>query len=237
MKRIGQIRRDNLELLIDEVSGVRSFCDITGKSESQLSQWSNASVDSKSGKPRVMSNDIAYFLEEKFDKPIGWMDNPAYISNDDDYRAISRSDIVDADSIRIPVLSNKGSMGDGCELADGDIVITSMSVQKEWLNEHIPNSKPANLSFIHGAGDSMSPTFYPGDVLLVDTGLTTADIDGVYAMVANGQLFIKRVTRKMDGSLVVTSDNPNVKTSESLNGDTDVEIKGRIVWAWNGKRL
>jgi hypothetical protein len=37
-------------------------------------------------------------------------------------------------------------------------------------------------------------------------------------LVANEQLFIKRVTRRIDGQLEVTSDNPNVRTVEVLNG-------------------
>ncbi|WP_278538206.1 MULTISPECIES: S24 family peptidase [Delftia] len=56
-------------------------------------------------------------------------------------------------------------------------------------------------------------------------------------LVANEQLFIKRVTRRIDGQLEVTSDNPNVRTVEVLNGSHQVRICGRVVYGWNGRRF
>lgn len=47
-------------------------------------------------------------------------------------------------------------------------------------------------------------------------------------LVANEQLFIKRVTRRIDGQLEVTSDNPNVRTVEVLNGSHQVRICGGL---------
>lgn len=73
MKTIEVIYRENLEILIDEYGGVRSLGEHIGKSYAQISQWKNASKDSKTGKPRVISRDTAIFLEEICGKPSGWM--------------------------------------------------------------------------------------------------------------------------------------------------------------------
>lgn len=54
---------------------------------------------------------------------------------------------------------------------------------------------------------------------------------------ANGQLFIKRVTRRMDGAYVITSDNPSVRTVDVLDGSQPVRICGRVVYGWNGRRF
>ena len=232
MRDLVTLRRSNLRSLIDSKyhGSQAELVDKIGINQGELSGL----LKSKSfGEKKARS------LEGLIGIADGWFDIDHSMTENQNNESvhIESSLVVSHSSIQIPVLSNNGSMGHGCELEDGDIVISSLCVQREWIDKHLPNTKPMNLRFIHGMGDSMSPTYNDGDILLVDTGLTSTDVDGIYTMVANGQMFIKRVTRKMDGTLVVTSDNPSVKTSDSLNGDHTVEVKGRVVWAWNGKRL
>ena len=73
---IDQIYRDNLKLLIAEVGGNQPLADLMGCSASQISQWLNASKDSKTGKPRSMSRATARKLEKVTGKEEGWMDQP-----------------------------------------------------------------------------------------------------------------------------------------------------------------
>lgn len=138
----------------------------------------------------------------------------------------------------IPLLANNASMGDGSQSLDVDMVIGALSVKKEWIAKQLPNiSGLSNLCFIHGLGDSMSPTFSDGDVLLVDSGVLAPDVDGIYVMESGSKTFIKRISRRFDGSHAISSDNRSVQLVEELNGNQQVTIKGRVVWAWNGKRL
>jgi len=83
----------------------------------------------------------------------------------------------------------------------------------------------------------MHPTFNDGDLLLVDTGVKAVDIDGVFVLRTNGRLYIKRVRQRLDGAFEVKSDNPLAGTPEELTGKTKVDVLGRVVWAWNGKKL
>lgn len=141
------------------------------------------------------------------------------------------------EQLSITVLSTGASMGPGAEQHD-DVVIGRITVRPEWVTKTLkPLTKIENLRFIHGYGDSMEPTFTDGDILLVDTGVHTADIDGIYVLEANDRLFIKRVTERFDGTHEITSDNPRVKTVQALDGSQQVDILGRVVWAWNGKKL
>jgi phage repressor protein C with HTH and peptisase S24 domain len=94
-----------------------------------------------------------------------------------------------------------------------------------------------NIAFIHAIGDSMTPTFNDGDILLVDVGIKEVKSDAIYVLEALDRLFIKRVRQRLDGQYEISSDNPNVKTVDILNGDNQVSIRGRVVWLWNGKRL
>lgn len=144
------------------------------------------------------------------------------------------------DAVLVPLLSNCGSMGPGSELLESDVIVGDLALSPHWINQQIRPQNPLELRFIHAYGDSMSPTFADGDVLLVDTGLGARDPssrEGVYVLRVDDRNFIKRVTPTFDGKLQVTSDNPSSKTVQTLNGDHQVEVVGRVVWAWNGKRL
>lgn len=58
------------------------------------------------------------------------------------------------------------------------------------------------------SGDSMEPTLSDGDVIIVDTTKTTIDASGIYVLRIAGDLIVKRVHRRVDGSLVIKGDNP-----------------------------
>ncbi len=143
----------------------------------------------------------------------------------------------DADAVRVPLYSATGSMGPGNEFITEDVILGEVPVSRRWLAAHLPRSRPAALRLVHAYGDSMAGTLESGDLALVDTDQTVADVDGVYVLQANGQLFIKRVTRRMDGRCEVSSDNPSVRTVDVLDGSQQVRICGRVVYGWNGRRF
>lgn len=144
----------------------------------------------------------------------------------------------ESDFCTISLLNAYGSMGEGAENGDADLPIDLIQVKKTWISENLkPLSAPSNLYFIHALGDSMTPTLSHGDIVLVDTGIKTADVDGVYVLRAMRRLFIKRVRQRFDGAYEISSDNPTIKTVDILNGDHEVEILGRVVWVWNGRKV
>lgn len=128
-------------------------------------------------------------------------------------------------------------MGPGNELITEDVILGDVPASRTWLQTNLPRSRLEALQLVHAYGDSMAGTLNSGDFALVDTDQRVADIDGVYVLQAGGQLFIKRVTRRMDGAHVISSDNPNVKTVDVLDGSQQVRICGRVVWGWNGRRF
>lgn len=141
------------------------------------------------------------------------------------------------DVVSLPLFSATGSMGPGNDLITEDVILGNVPVSRKWLHLNLPRSRPEALQVVHAYGDSMLGTLNSGDFAIVDTDCKVADIDGVYVLQANGQLFIKRVTRRMDGAHVVTSDNPNVRTVDVLDGSQPVRICGRVVYGWNGRRF
>lgn len=141
-------------------------------------------------------------------------------------------------AVRIPLLANSGSMGPGNDVMDADYVVGDLTLSSHWINQQI---KPANireLRFMHAHGESMAPTFSDGDVLLVDAGARDpSSMEGIYVLEVHEKVYIKRVRMRMDGALEVSSDNTNIKTVDVLNGDHEVRVMGRVVWAWNGRKL
>ncbi|MDA8467628.1 peptidase S24 [Acidovorax sp. GBBC 3299] len=141
------------------------------------------------------------------------------------------------DAIALPLLSATGSMGPGNDLITEDVILGKVQISRRWLDAHLPRSRPEALQLVHAYGDSMGDTLRSGDFAIVDTDYTVADVSGVYVLQANGQLYIKRVSRRLDGRHEITSDNPNVRTVEVLDGSQPVRICGRVVYGWNGRRF
>lgn len=143
-----------------------------------------------------------------------------------------------APAISVPLLANAGSMGPGTEIQHDDVLVGHIALSEQWVARRLQPTNINALRFIHAYGDSMSPTFEDGDILLVDTGVKDPKIiDGVYVMTANDRVYIKRVRQRMDGVVEISSDNATVKTVDVLNGDHRIDILGRVVWCWNGRKL
>ena len=146
--------------------------------------------------------------------------------------------LSDETAVRIPLLANAGSMGPGNDLMDADYVIGDMTLSSRWIDQQIQPASIRELRFMHAHGESMAPTFSSGDVLLVDAGARDpSSLEGIYVLEVHDKLYIKRVRMRMDGSLEVSSDNINIKTVDVLNGDHELRVLGRVVWAWNGRKL
>ena len=247
MDPIEVTRRHRLALLIEEAGSQAALADKTGKAPAQISQWIRALPDSKTGKPRSMSKEVAREIESRLGKPAGWMDQPIGTDAAGSHLSLATPESHLAtpfwhapDAIRVPILANGGSMGPGDAVLDGDVLVGDLAISPHWINQYIKPQNPTELRFIHAHGDSMSPTFSDGDVLLVDTGHGARDPscrEGVYVLQVHDRNYIKRVTPLFSGGWQVTSDNPGSKTVEVLNGDHQVQVLGRVVWAWNGRKL
>ena len=148
------------------------------------------------------------------------------------------SDVMDSQMIQIDRLAISGSMGFGEALAEHEDVIHRISLDMSYVRKHLQGvSSPGNLKVISGHGHSMAPTINDGDLVLVDTGIRSVNVDGIYVLSANDRLYIKSVRQRMNGQYEIYSDNPAVKTVDILNGDFQVTIHGRVVMVWNGKRV
>lgn len=136
----------------------------------------------------------------------------------------------------IPQFDVAGSMGEGACPPDHVDIVRNIAVSLAELRKKVHFTSPNNLSFITGYGPSMEPTFFDGDLLLIDEGVTTVEIDAVFVFLLNGKLYIKTLQRTPSGGLMMISDNKKFLPYEISESDSFI-VRGRVLLAMNAKRL
>lgn len=139
------------------------------------------------------------------------------------------------DALHIPHYDTGGAMGHGLVLRDQPGVIRGWTVNEEWLAKNARNYTAAkNLVIVTGFGDSMRPIFQPGDPLLVDTGVTAVEFDGIYFFRVGDEGFVKRLQRIPGEGLLAISENKAYK-EWTVKPEMDFQVFGRVVKAWCGE--
>jgi phage repressor protein C with HTH and peptisase S24 domain len=142
-------------------------------------------------------------------------------------------------TVVVPRLNVSGSMGYGLAKSDGYMdIIERMTVSAEWIRQTLSVTSPNNLAIITGRGDSMEGTYDDGDLLLVDRGISDLQIDAVYVLSIDGELYIKRVQRQPGGIIIMISDNPKYQPITLKPADMEsFEVLGRVMLAWNARKM
>lgn len=105
-------------------------------------------------------------------------------------------------SYEIDVLNVKASAGAGIE--NHIIEVIDTVILDKTLFKTAPDV--SRIKLIQVSGDSMQPTLNDGDFVIIDE-TKTHGIDGVYAIQLHGQILIKRLKFKLDGTIEIISDN------------------------------
>lgn len=144
---------------------------------------------------------------------------------------------VAAERIFVPLLESRASMGAGVPLSDHVNVLENVSANLPQLRRLVSFSSPTNLRLLTGYGDSMSPTFNDGDILLIDVGVSDLKLDAVYVLERHEQLFVKRIQRSARGGYRMISDN-TVYPPEDIDPERDgFKVLARVVCVWNMRKL
>ena len=105
----------------------------------------------------------------------------------------------------------------------------------DWIRTTL-GVQPEDLRLESAVGESMQPTINDSDLLLIDTTDVKLREFGVYVLEFENERLVKRVQRKLDGSVILISDNiiyePERIPSERAG---DIRVIGRVVWS--GGRL
>ena len=118
---------------------------------------------------------------------------------------------------------------------ESDQIVDSIAFKEEWLDNAlcVPGG---DLAMIKVKGDGMAPSLNDGDLVLVDLRGARIEDSAIYVLEFGGSLLVKRIQRRLDGSVVIKCDNPHYETEIfSQEQAESLKIVGRAVWA--GRRL
>lgn len=111
--------------------------------------------------------------------------------------------------VRVSQLDATAAMGEGTINADYPEIIGSIDIAASYLRNLFGYVPPAGrLRIITGRGESMAPKIMPGDTLIVDTGITAYQGDGIYLVNSGHGQQIKLLQDRGD-ALYVCSVNPD----------------------------
>jgi phage repressor protein C with HTH and peptisase S24 domain len=131
-----------------------------------------------------------------------------------------------AGHVRLQVLEAAPSAGPGSEPADYAAVLGHIDLAEQWARKRL-GDRLDHIRALPVKGDSMSPTINDGDLAFVDTGCNHFEGEGVYVLVFNHALLIKRLSADFATQRIqILSDNERHKPA--LAREDELTICGRV---------
>lgn len=194
-----KLARTNAHLTQDQVGSQ------LGISRAAVAQWEAVQESKRTTPSRENLKDFARITRVS----LAWL-----YDDDSELLAESRpisevSEIESGDGyVRVRQLDAEAGMGSEIENVDNPDVIRAIDFESSYIRSivgYVP--APGRLCLIAGRGDSMMPLIQPGDTVVVDTGVTSFDGDGVYLINMGNGHQIKRLLDR--GVIHVASENPS----------------------------
>jgi phage repressor protein C with HTH and peptisase S24 domain len=259
MKTNDETRRLNLLLAIPmsaDAKGAGTQAKLAGRigtAPAYLSQIKNKTPDSKSGTPKAMGDDMARRIEEALNLPTGWMDTEHCaewastgltdvaadgVGKERSIEEVRRLlpgampvRVVDNDDpalTHIPKVKLRLSAGiAGFETEPERFDGSTTAVPTDWIHRNSYNRE--QLIAIRVKGESMEPTLYEDDLVVVNLADIRPVDGGVYAINYEGEPVVKRLTRDA-GQWWLTSDHLDQrKYYRRVCNGKDCIIVGRVV--------
>jgi phage repressor protein C with HTH and peptisase S24 domain len=119
-----------------------------------------------------------------------------------------------------------------------EAVIDYLAFRRDWLRRI--GVAPSNAALARVEGDSMQPSIWHGDMVMIDHSVARQTIpvrarsgeskvrSPVYALLEDGRARVKRIERPSEDQLVLISDNPDY-APQFIHPDA-VTIIGKVVW-------
>ena len=135
-----------------------------------------------------------------------------------------------SDYVLVPRFGVRAAAGSGALVATEEVQ-SFLAFRNDWVRRTLRRN-PGDLAVIEAVGDSMEPTIANGDVLLIDRSEERIRDNAIYVLLAGDELVVKRVQRRMDGTLMILSDNKAYSSEEVPSHKAiDLKVIGRVFWA------
>lgn len=130
--------------------------------------------------------------------------------------------------VQVPRYEIAASAGSGA-VVQSEQIVDHLTFKAEWLKVTLGLS-PAQAAVISVVGDSMEPYLADGDLILIDMGVARIENDSIYVLQSGDSLLVKRIQKKIDGTVIVRSDNARYEP-EQFQGDAAERLRvvGRLV--------
>src|SRR5690625_373195 len=118
--------------------------------------------------------------------------------------------------VHLPILEVSPAAGAGRDPVDYPAVIDYLEVPEVWALHRLGRDL-SKYRVLPVSGDSMSPTINDGDLVFVDTNVTSYQTNGIYVIIWHGRLLIKRLRASLSsGKIEIASDNEAAYPTESV---------------------
>lgn len=183
-------------MLHERIKKVREYLKIGSQKDfAKETGWTIGRIqDLESGKVKSIKAEEAEFLQENFRINGWWLFTGK--------GSMLEAPINDTDSYEIEVLDLKASAGSG-------LIPFEVSVVGKYVLDKIFFKTPqdqSNIKMIRVEGDSMEPTIQDGAFVVIDQ-TKCEKVDGIYAVLLDDNVLIKRLQFNMDGTTKIISDN------------------------------
>jgi phage repressor protein C with HTH and peptisase S24 domain len=130
----------------------------------------------------------------------------------------------------LPRYNVEVSAGEGV-LSTSEQIVEFLAFSKDWLKDTFHRG-PDQLMLVQVRGDSMEPTLRDRDLVIVDIATRSITNGAIHVLAVGEELLVKRLERRLDGSVVVHSDNPRYQPETVRGPDLeDLRLVGQVLWA------
>jgi len=248
MKKIDEIRRENLLKAVKMAGSATKLAQMADISAMAISQIKNQSPDSKTGKPKSMGDAIARKIERAVGKEEGWMDTDPDFEELKKYieeQQISLEKLVapelrilkkDTKSrLAIDYVRSQGSCGGGF-LEHNQLPCDDFSPGSKFFEKY--ELAPKDAVAIYADGDSMSEFIVDGDTVVFDVSKKAPRSGKIFLIEHPEGLRIKVLRLSIDGSWILECKNPNKRAfpDERISPDQIglLKIRGQFVYRQGG---
>lgn len=158
-----------------------------------------------------------------------------YIGLPRDVGAVTVTEVSGVEYARIPVHEAELAAGDGAH-NDGETVIDHLAFRRDWLKRIGVSASAACIARVRG--DSMQPTVWGGDMILIDTTRKVLSVrhrdpkdqrrPSIYALRDGNETRVKRLERPSDDLVMLVSDNPDYPPE--LRPLQEITVLGKVAW-------
>jgi phage repressor protein C with HTH and peptisase S24 domain len=137
---------------------------------------------------------------------------------------------IDENFAVIPRLDVRASAGDGALPVPLNEDDEFLAFRSDWLRRQ--GVDPAKAELMTALGDSMEPTISDGDLMIVDRSFERIVSTGIYVIVLERMVHVRRAQIPMNGKLLLTPDNPRYQATTIDMQREQLIVLGLVRWVF-----